>query len=112
MATKEFTHFKLDEEIKSISGHMAFTEEKRLSINDMDILFYTGFSVTDSTCCGMGACVFVYVIGTVKKWHLKKTSDGNQISEIETVTDEKTKKEIIDLIMNNETCTQVNFLEI
>jgi hypothetical protein len=111
MATKEFTHFRLDEEIKSISGHMAFREEKRLHLNDNDILYYTGYSVTDSTCCGMGACLFVYVTGTVKKWHYKKTSEGNSISEIEPITDEKTRKKIIDLIMSNETCTQVNFLD-
>ena len=111
MATKEFTHFKLNEEIKSISGHMAFREEKRLNYDDKDILYYTGYSVTDSTCCGMGACLFAYVTGTVKKWHLKKASDGNPISEIEPITDEKTRKKIIDLIMNSEICTQVNFLD-
>ncbi len=112
MATKEFAHFKLNEEIKSISGHMAFREEKRLPYNDKDILYYTGYSITDSTCCGMGACLFAYVSGNVKKWHFKKRPDGTPVSEIEPITDEAAKKKIIDLIMGNETCTQVNFLEI
>ncbi len=110
MSIKEYVHLKLDEEIKSISGHMKFHEEKRMPYNGKELLYLTGYSSTDSTCCGVGAVVFSYVPGFIVKWHSKTSEDGNPISEVDTVTDEKDMKEITKLLLENKTCTQVNFM--
>lgn len=111
MAKVEFTHFQLDEEVKSISGHMVFQDEKRLQFEGREILYYKGYSVTDSSCCGNGACLFTYVPGFISKWHKGEDNEGNPVSEVEPITDNELKKRLTRLIIDSETCTQVNFLE-
>ena len=108
---REFEHFKLDEEVKSISGHMSFQKEKKIQFNGREILYYTGYSVTDSSCCGMGACIFSYVPGFITKWHIRANNGENPVSMVEPLSNEKDRKAVTKIIMENETCTQVNFMD-
>ncbi len=110
MAIKEFQHFKLNEEINSISGHMVLQKEEVMEYSDKELLFYTGYGVTDSSCCGNGGTIFTYITGFVMKWHYKTTSDGTPVSEVDTIKDDATMKDITRKIQSENVMMQVNFL--
>lgn len=110
MSVREFVHPILNEEILSISSRYVFEKETRLPYNGKEILYYSGYSVTDGSCCGVGGCVFSYVPGIIIRWHNKKSEDGNPISEIDTIEDESLMKDITSKIKEREHCMQVNFL--
>ena len=110
MPNRDFVHPELNEEIQSISGHFAFQEEKRLKYNEKEILYITGYSVTDSSCCGVGGCIFSLVAGFITNWHYRTNDDGRPVTEVEAIDDETIRKEITSLIKGKEICTQVNFI--
>ena len=110
MNTKEFLHIKLNEEIQSISGHMVFQKEERISVYGKEVLYLVGYSITDSSCCGIGGCVFSFVPGYIINWHNKTSEQGGFISEVEPITDKAQMNDIMKIIMQKEHCTQVNFM--
>jgi hypothetical protein len=111
MEFKDFVHPEIDEEVNTISGHYLFQKENRLALGDREILYLTGYGVTDSSCCGVGGCTFSFVPGFIKKWHYKKNEDNRPVSAIETIEDEETKQTIVKMINEVETSQQVNFLD-
>ena len=114
MAKKEFEHLVLNTEINSISGHMVIQKEEKMIYNGKQLLFYTGYGVTDSSCCGNGAAIFTYVPGYIVNWHSKTSDNGTNISEIDTIEDDSARKEITKIIIDNNinftNVMQVNFL--
>ena len=110
MKSSEYTHPVINEEIASISGRYAFTKEGSLAYGDREILYLTGYSMTDSACCGMGGCVFTLVPGFMVRSRFKKADDGRDVSEVEPIKDEGLREEIAGLIRKSEPSTQVNFL--
>lgn len=111
MELKDFVHPEMNEEVKTISGHYLFQKENRLALGDREILYLTGYGVTDSSCCGVGGCTFSYVPGFIKKWHYKKNEENRPVSSIEPIEDDETKQTIAQMIMGKESCHQVNFLD-
>ncbi|MCU0844131.1 MAG: hypothetical protein MUC76_04315 [Spirochaetes bacterium] len=105
MTKKMFTHPKIGEEIGSISGHYSFLHEGVIVYRERELLYYTGFAVADSSCCGSGACVFCLVAGFIKDRH---TADDGR-TEVDPVTDSIERKEIEDILKEKEGCTQVNY---
>ncbi|HSV96825.1 MAG TPA: hypothetical protein VLM75_07810 [Spirochaetota bacterium] len=105
MTAKMFKHPKIGEDIGSISGHYSFLREAVIVYRDRELLYYTGFAVTDSACCGTGACVFCRVAGFIRARH--PGNDGQ--TEVDPVTDTVERKEIEDILKEKEGCTQVNY---
>jgi hypothetical protein len=110
MKSSEYTHPVINEEIASISGRYAFTKEGSLAYGGREILYLTGYSMTDSACCGMGGCVFTLVPGFMVRNRFKKADDGRDVSEVEPIKDEGLREEIAGLIRKSEPSNQVNFL--
>ncbi|MDY6935798.1 MAG: hypothetical protein SVZ03_16460 [Spirochaetota bacterium] len=110
MKNNDFVHPHLNEEILSISSHYVFLKEVRYPYNGKEILYYTGYSVTDKSCCGIGGSSFSYVPGFIINWHTKQNENGDFISEIEPIRDDNTMREISKLLKQKEICTQVNFI--
>lgn len=110
METKEFIHPQLNDEVHSFSSHYVFQKEARLPYNGREILYYTGYSVTDNTCCGAGGSHFSYVPGFIVNWQKKKSDKGEYISEIELILDKDLMIDISRLLKQKELCTQVDFL--
>jgi hypothetical protein len=111
MGFRDYVHPELNEEVNTISGHYLFQKENRLSLGDREILYLTGYGVTDSSCCGVGGCTFSFVPGFIKRWHYKKDENSRPVSEIEPIEDEETKQTIVEMIKGHEFCHQVNFLD-
>lgn len=104
-----FTHPQLGQEVESIAGVYAYTEEKRLQIAEKDVLYFIGYSVTNKSCCGVGGCMFATVAGFVLQYAAKKDRD-NIVSEVEPITEEALRKHIEKLI-KAQGVLQVNFAD-
>ena len=105
----EYRHEKMNQEVDAISGHYTFNKEVRLPFHDREILYLVGCAVVDKSCCGVGGCAYALVHGYVLSWKSKVDDSGTPISEIESIRDESTRRELIQLIQDTEIVTQVQF---
>jgi hypothetical protein len=105
---QDYVHPKLGQEITAIGGHYVFGKEIRLPYNGREILYYVGYAVLDSTCCGVGGCAYVLVPGFIQKWKYKKNDDVF-VSKIEPIHDFIVQREIRRMIQRKEMVYQVNF---
>jgi hypothetical protein len=105
----DFAHPELGQEVTAIGGHYVFTREIRLPYNGQEILYFVGYAVLDSTCCGVSGCVYAFVPGFIKKWKYKTTQSDSFISQVAPIRDRKVQKEVQSLIQKKEMVFQVNF---
>jgi hypothetical protein len=88
----DYAHPKLGQKITAIGGHYVFTDERRIPYNGREILYFVGYAVLNSTCCGVGGCASVLVPGFM-------------------IRDIKVQQEIRRLIQTKEIFHQVVFVE-
>jgi hypothetical protein len=105
----DYAHPKLGQEISAIGGHYVFTDERRIPYNDREILYFVGYAVLNSTCCGVGGCAYVLVPGFIQEWKYKKSRDDAFVSQIEPIRDFQVQQEIRRLIQRKEIFHQVTF---
>ena len=105
----EFTHLPMNEDILSISGGFRITEEKRMLVDNNEIFYLIGIAHMDNACCGSWGCSFAVVKGIVKEWKFRKDQDGNDVTRLMPVADQKEKEHIMNRIMSEEMVQQVVF---
>ncbi len=105
-----YTHFALNEEYTSVTGFYVVTSEVRLLFHGREILYLTGYSVVDSSCCGVGGCGYALIQGFILNWKDRKNADGFDQTSYEPIRDLAIKEELSKLINQRETVTQVNFM--
>ena len=109
--SKDFVHPKLNEEVTAIAGHYTHEREERLSVNGKEVLYFVGYGVVDTSCCGMGGCKFAIVPGYVLDYRYKEDEGGNPVSSVEPIgDDDETRREISRLIEEKETYLSIRFL--
>lgn len=91
----EYTHQKIGEEIQALAGFYTVTDELRLKHNNREVLCVIGCCTIDSSCCGNRSFRYALVPGYIANWKGKKNKEGRPISEVEPVTDEATKRQIV-----------------
>jgi hypothetical protein len=106
---QDFAHPRLGQEVTAIGGHYVFGKEIRMPFRNREILYFVGYAVLDSTCCGVGGVAYVLVAGFIQQWKFKKNQNDCFISKIEPVSDQATQKEIRRTIQKREMVYQVNF---
>ena len=106
----EFIHPVLDEEINAIGGHYVITKEKTLKYGDKKILYFIGYGVVDTSCCGPSGCGYAIVPGFIIKWHIKLTPDTKQHVSLVEPIDENLHPEISRIIRSKEGVLQVHFI--
>lgn len=84
----EFIHFPLPKRIETISGYYELIEEKIIKISGEDLLIYHGYGVVDNSCCGVGGCEFILVIGFVVEYKASSKNRGLVTSTIREIQDE------------------------
>ena len=72
---KDFVHPDLGREVTAIGGYYVFDREIRLPYNGREILYFVGYAVLDSSCCGAGGCAYVFVPGFIIQWKYQKSPD-------------------------------------
>ena len=109
LSAHDYTHPQLGQEISAIGGHYVLTDERRIPCNGREILYFVGYTVLDSTCCGVGGCAYVLVPGYIQEWKYKKSGDDTFVSQIEPIRDFKVQQEIRNFIQKKEIFHQVAF---
>lgn len=104
----EYTHQKIGEEVQALAGFYTITDELRLKHNDREILCVIGFCTIDASCCGNRSFRYALVPGYLVTWKGKKNKEGRPISEVEPVTDEKTKQHLIATLKDTQTIFKQN----
>ena len=107
--TQDFVHPELGREVTAIGGHYVFGKEIRLPYNHRNLLYFVGYAVLDSTCCGVGGCAYVLVPGFIRQWKYKKNRDGCFISKMDPIRDLAVQKDVRRLIQKKEMVFQVTF---
>jgi uncharacterized Fe-S cluster-containing radical SAM superfamily protein len=109
VVTRDFVHPELGREVTAIGGHYVFGKEIRMAYRNREILYYVGYAVLDSTCCGVGGCAYVFVPGFVQNWKYKRNEHDADVSKIAPVRDHFVQKEIRSRIQKKEMVFQVTF---
>ena len=107
--TPEFTHPRLGQEVTAIGGHYVFGKEIRMPFRGREILYFVGYAVLDSTCCGVGGVAYVLVAGFIQQWKFKKNQTESFISQIEPIGDPVVQKDVSRMIRQKEMVHQVSF---
>lgn len=106
----EFVHPTLGEEVTAIGGHYTFTKEARLTHAGREVLYLVGCGAVDTSCCGVGGCIYALVPGYVVAYHTHaRHLDAAPISLVEPVT-EDAFSELAALLRQAENVTQIQFL--
>ena len=111
MSKKELIHPPLNSVIESISGHYEYVNESILDTGEKKLLYYTGYSVTDRSCCGTGGCIFISIPGYVINLRHTHKTDGSCISTVEPIVDDKERTRIRHLLKGEVYHHQVIFIE-
>ena len=106
---QNFTHPNLGREVTAIGGHYVFGKEIRMSYDSREILYFVGYAVLDSTCCGVGGVAYVLVAGFIRQWKYKKNHDDCLVSQIEPICDQTIQKKVRKAIQKKEMVYQVTF---
>jgi len=106
---QDFTHPHLGQEVTAIGGHYVFGKEIRQAYHNREILYFVGYAVLDTTCCGVGGVAYVLVAGFIRQWKYKKNESDCFVSQIETIDDQTIQKEVRRVIQKREMVYQVTF---
>ncbi|HEY9160394.1 MAG TPA: hypothetical protein VIS94_04840 [Desulfomonilia bacterium] len=105
-----YVHPVLFEEVNAIGGHYTFVKEGTLLIKNRKVLYYVGLGSIDTSCCGVGGCIYAYVPGYIIESGVSENeADGRSISEISAVEREG-RAGIADILKLSENVTQVIFM--
>jgi hypothetical protein len=105
----DFTHPLLNEEVRTISGLYILSQEKRLSYNGREILYYVGCAMVDASCCGPGGCTYALVPGYIEQWRYRVNSDERWVSRVKPLRRKAEQEKLRRLIKEKEPVQQVNF---
>ncbi len=109
--TKDYVHPTLNEEVTAIGGHYVAQKEDRVALNGKEVLYILGYSVVDTSCCGMGGGRFAVVPGWLDRYKYRTEDSGKSVSEVTPVEDDwETRRAIIGMIEQKESFCSVRFL--
>ena len=106
---QDFVHPKLGQEVTAIGGHYVFGKEIRLPFEGREILYFVGYAVLDSTCCGVGGTAYVLVAGYIGQFKYRRNRNGLPVSKVAPVQSRIDRKQIQNLIRKKEMVYQVTF---
>jgi hypothetical protein len=107
---QEYTHQELEKEVNFLAGYYIPLKESRLDYKGRDVLFVSGTSVVESSCCsGPGGCAYAIVPGYVLKWKSKTNDAGLPVTEVESISDKEERREIAAAIKDAEFVGNVDF---
>ena len=106
---QDFTHPNLGQEVTAIGGHYVFDKEIRMSYDSREVLYFVGYAVLDSSCCGVGGVAYVLVPGFIRQLNYKKNHDDCFVSQIEPICDQTIQKKVRSIIQKKEMVNQVTF---
>lgn len=91
----EYIHQKIGEEVTALAGYYTVTDELRMKHDGREILCIIGMCFVESSCCGNRAFRYAVVPGYIVSWHKRKDEVERPVSEVEPITDDAVKQQII-----------------
>lgn len=89
-----YTHKKTGDEVLALAWSYILLEEGRLNVNERELLYEICEAMVGSPCVGVGTLRFIYVPGYIQKWKNYSDGEGNPVSEVEPVRDERERSRI------------------
>jgi hypothetical protein len=105
---KEYTH-ALHTEVLSISGSYELQKEERRVYDGREFLYAIGNAIVDTSCCGYGSWQYAVVPGFLVSWKSRKNEAGHPVSDVELISDEKTRQAISKVLQAVESVSRVQF---
>jgi hypothetical protein len=98
----EYVHQELGKDVNALAGYYTPMNELRLEHDGKEVLCITGLGVIESSCCGTGGCAYAIVPGYIVNWKFKENEAGLPVSEVESVADKETRREISAILQERE----------
>ena len=98
----EYIHQDLNQEVTAVGGHYVLVKETCLPFQGRKVLYLVGYSVFDTTCCGIGGCSYAVVPGFVLDWRHRTGEDGQPVSRLEPIRNRVVQQELRRLIREQE----------
>jgi hypothetical protein len=105
----KYTHLELNRDIFAPSGYYTPQKEVRLKYDGREVLYTVSRTVIECSCCGATGYNSALVPGYIVRWQAEKDEEGNPVSEVALVTDEKARDDIRKIIRENEYISRVEF---
>ena len=105
---REYTH-DIKTEVRSISGWYELEKEEVIRVDEEEVLYAVGNSVVDSSCCGTGGCRYALVAGYIRRLKTRQDKHGCWVSEVQPIAAGQNRQEIINLVKQKESVSQVQF---
>ena len=109
----EYVHLPLNEDVLAFAGYYTPEQEVRLPFHGREVLYVTGHIVVESTCqgdtCSPQNYWYGLVPGYVVRWQYRQNESGLPVSEVETIADLATRKEVEGIILRTEAVSRVDF---
>jgi hypothetical protein len=106
---REYTHSKIDDEVKCLAGQYTFLKEARISYLNREVLYAVVQLIIDNSCCGGGRWQHALVYGYVLNWQSRTNSHGFPVTEVEPITNPADRENIRQIIQQIEFVSQIDF---
>jgi hypothetical protein len=106
---RDYRHPRLDLQVDAVSGHYVLTDERRLPVADGEVLYFTGYAVVDTACCGPGGCGYALVAGKIIDYAYRRSEDGRPVSRVVPIDNPALQAEVRNRIMAADHVSQVLF---
>ena len=97
----EFTHPRLGEEVRSISGYYVPCEEHTLIHDQREILYVVGRACIDSSCCGNASWGYIQVPGFLIRKHVRGGQTTPPVSEVEPIKDPRQRDIVCERLLKD-----------
>lgn len=108
-AERDYPHPRLNDPVDAVSGHYVLTGERRLPVADGEVLYFAGYAVVDTACCGPGGCGYALVAGKIVAYAHRRGEDGRTVSRVIPIRDPALRAELHRRITAAEHVSQVLF---
>ncbi len=104
-----YVHQTTDKDILMPAGCYTPLEEVQIELHGRRVLYVVGESNAESSCCASGKCGYAVVPGFILRWKHGTDDEGQPVSEVEPIQDDKDKQEIADAIRERHGVSNIRF---
>jgi hypothetical protein len=105
----KYVHLELDRDVLAPSGYYTPRKEVRLKYDGREVLYVLSQAVIESSCCGASDFNSALVPGFIVRWRGEMNKDGLPVSEVEPISEEKTRDDIRKIIKDTEHVSRTEF---
>ena len=104
-----YTHQEPGQNIRLPAGYYTPLAEIRLLYKGREVVYIVRQATAESCCCVSGSCGYVLVPGYVLRWENEANEAGQLLSDVEPITDEEDRVEIVGIIRQREGISNIKF---